>query len=68
MSCNSVRPHPSSGIPLGLAATMSQAAAEQATREADLRAALATGAFRVHWQPIVACNSGELVGFEALLR
>lgn len=36
--------------------------------ERDVRAALDTGAFRIHWQPIVACASGELLGFEALIR
>ena len=36
--------------------------------EADLRAALDAGRFRVHWQPIVTCAAGELVGFEALIR
>ena len=36
--------------------------------EADLCAALDGGRFRIHWQPIVACASGDLVGFEALIR
>ena len=36
--------------------------------EADLRAALAIGQFRLHWQPIVMCMTGELMGFEALVR
>ena len=36
--------------------------------EHDLRAALDAGLFRIHWQPIVTCASGELLGFEALVR
>ena len=36
--------------------------------ERDVRAALDAGMFRIHWQPIVACASGELLGFEALIR
>ena len=36
--------------------------------ELDLRAALDAGRFRIHWQPIVTCAAGELLGFEALIR
>ena len=36
--------------------------------EADVRRALDAGLFRIHWQPIVTCGSGELRGFEALIR
>ena len=36
--------------------------------ESDLRTALDAGLFRIHWQPIVTCASGELLGFEALVR
>ena len=36
--------------------------------EQDLRTALDAGLFRLHWQPIVTCSSGELLGFEALVR
>ncbi len=36
--------------------------------ESDLRTALDAGRFRIHWQPIVTCSSGELLGFEALIR
>ena len=36
--------------------------------EADVRRALDAGLFRIHWQPIVNCLSGELRGFEALIR
>lgn len=38
------------------------------TLEADLRTALLLRQFRTHWQPIVKCATGELVGFEALIR
>ncbi len=36
--------------------------------ERDLRTALDAGLFRIHWQPIVMCSTGELSGFEALVR
>lgn len=36
--------------------------------ERDVAAALDCGLFRIHWQPIVSCSSGELTGFEALIR
>ena len=36
--------------------------------EADLRLALDASRLRIHWQPIVACASGDLLGFEALIR
>ena len=36
--------------------------------EQDLRAAIRDGQFRMEWQPIVNCATGELYGFEALLR
>jgi len=36
--------------------------------EEELRAALRTDQFRVHWQPVVTCDSGDLLGFEALIR
>ena len=38
------------------------------TLERELRTALDAGLFRIHWQPIVACGTGELSGFEALIR
>jgi EAL domain-containing protein (putative c-di-GMP-specific phosphodiesterase class I) len=36
--------------------------------ERDVRSALDTGQFKLHWQPIVSCTTGELRGFEALVR
>jgi len=36
--------------------------------ENDLRRAIATNAFEVHYQPIVLLNSGMCVGFESLVR
>ncbi len=44
------------------------AAAGTHLMEADVRRALDVGLFRIHWQPIVSCASGELRGFEALIR
>lgn len=38
------------------------------TMEAELRQALATGQFVVHYQPILTLADGALAGFEALLR
>ncbi len=43
-------------------------AASEVAMETDVRMALDAGMFRIHWQPIVACASGELLGFEALIR
>ena len=36
--------------------------------ESDLRAALASKQFRIHYQPVVELNSQRVVSFEALLR
>jgi EAL domain-containing protein (putative c-di-GMP-specific phosphodiesterase class I) len=49
----------------GMSATGTEA---EVALERDVRAALDAGLFRIHWQPIVACASGELLGFEALIR
>ncbi len=38
------------------------------TLEADLRRAVEQGALEVHYQPIVAANTGRTTGFEALAR
>ena len=45
-------------------------AAAQARRklELDLRTALSTGAFELHYQPLVDLDRSEISGFEALLR
>ena len=66
-------------VALGMPASKLQAAAESpglhgrgaANRrelERDLREALATGQFHLHWQPIVNCITGRLLRFEALIR
>lgn len=36
--------------------------------ESDLRLALKTGQFSLHYQPFVAIRTGEITGYEALLR
>ncbi len=36
--------------------------------ERDLRAALASGAFALEWQPFVSAGTGRLLGYEAFLR
>jgi diguanylate cyclase (GGDEF)-like protein len=36
--------------------------------ELDLHAALETKKLRLHYQPIISCRTGEIVGVEALLR
>lgn len=50
------------------AASMNSAAAERLALESDLRLALDRGEFVLHYQPKVSCLSGEVAGFEALLR
>ena len=41
---------------------------ERQRLEQDLRKALERGQMSLHYQPLVACTTGELTGFEALLR
>lgn len=56
-------------MPLETISTQISADAQFLTElERDVRAALDASLFRIHWQPIVACASGELLGFEALIR
>lgn len=49
-------------------AALNAAAAERLELERDLRAALLAGQFELHYQPQVMARSGELNGFEALVR
>jgi EAL domain-containing protein (putative c-di-GMP-specific phosphodiesterase class I) len=49
-------------------ASMHAAAAGRLELEADLRAAVARGEFRLAYQPIVALGTGALEGVEALVR
>jgi len=43
-------------------------ALERQARESALRRALALGDLTLYWQPIVECETGAIVGVEALLR
>ncbi len=55
-------------MPLQTAETHIDDEAAEPALERDVRSALDAGLFRIHWQPIVACATGELLGFEALIR
>ena len=41
---------------------------ERAALEADLRSAIKEGQFALHFQPLVRIDTGEVAGFEALVR
>jgi EAL domain-containing protein (putative c-di-GMP-specific phosphodiesterase class I) len=49
-------------------AHMHEQALQRLQMETDLRRSLEDGDFRVHYQPIVALDTGQLSGFEALVR
>ncbi|TPW11525.1 MAG: hypothetical protein FD130_1963, partial [Halothiobacillaceae bacterium] len=49
-------------------APMNAIAAERLSLETHLRHALERNEFVLHYQPIVSCQSGEVIGTEALLR
>jgi diguanylate cyclase (GGDEF)-like protein len=48
--------------------TMTGAAGSKLQLESDLRRAVGAGEFEVHYQPVMALDTGRLVGLEALLR
>lgn len=47
---------------------MQQAVVEQLTLESELRQGIAAQEFVLYYQPIIALNTGTIVGFEALIR
>ena len=47
---------------------MRAATSGRAAYESELRDAIKRGEFRLHYQPLVVVSTGEIVGFEALLR
>jgi EAL domain-containing protein (putative c-di-GMP-specific phosphodiesterase class I) len=47
---------------------MPDLAVDDATLDEELRHAIGNGELRLHYQPIVALDSGDLLGFEALMR
>ncbi len=47
---------------------MRAATTGRAAYESELRDAIKRGEFRLHYQPFVVVSTGEIVGFEALLR
>ncbi|MGI4951858.1 MAG: putative bifunctional diguanylate cyclase/phosphodiesterase, partial [Janthinobacterium lividum] len=49
-------------------AAMDEQLRDRRTLEADLRRAIAAGEMEVHYQPIVGCADGVVLGFEALVR
>jgi len=49
-------------------AEMDKAAQEKARLENDLRRAVRLGELIVHYQPLISLSSGEITGYEALLR
>ena len=49
-------------------ASMHACAVDRLSLEGDLRRAIERGEFALHYQPIVALDSGQWTGFEALLR
>ena len=47
---------------------LSRSQSDRETLKIELRLALAHGCFELHYQPLVSLASGEIVGFEALIR
>ena len=47
---------------------MAQQVERRRAIELDLRSAIETDMLCLHYQPVIACESGEIVGLEALLR